>query len=172
MAGLQAKFCIVQRCAVVSLPKGLEKLLVKYLGMLLDRFTDYTVAHKARLLPPGASGDDYHIAPKKTHVCGPLSQYLLIPKNRYKLTLLPGQQTSKERGVGWLVEDNSPESYDSLWGEEENLNEFREVCGGVRRRGKQGPRRVSGKYDFRGCNHTGGRLCRGRPDVGYRGKIP
>lgn len=134
MAGLQANFGLEQRRVVMKLPKGPEKFLVKYLSMLLDRFTDYTVAHKARLLPPGASGDDYHIAPKKTHVCGPLSQYLLIPKNRYKLTLLPGQQTSKERGVGWLVEDNSPESYDSLWGEEENLNEFREVCGGVRRR--------------------------------------
>ena len=75
---------------------------------------------------------DFDILPKDTHVFGAANKYLLVPKNRYKMILLPDQEVTKDFGVGWLTEANTPESYDQLWGNEENLKDFREEAGGIR----------------------------------------
>jgi len=76
--------------------------------------------------------NQYDYIPKGTHVFGPASQFLLVPKNRYRVVLLPDQEISAERGIGWITEDNSPEAYDKLWGNAEALETFRAESGHVR----------------------------------------
>jgi SAM-dependent methyltransferase len=67
----------------------------------------------------------YDYMPKGTHVSGPADSYLLVPKNRYRVVVLPEQSRRFEDGVGWLTEDNSPEGYDLLWGNGTNLEIYR-----------------------------------------------
>jgi SAM-dependent methyltransferase len=67
----------------------------------------------------------YDYVPKGTHVSGPADRFLLVPKNRYRVVVLPEQPRRFEDGIGWLTEDNSPEGYDLLWGDETNLEVFR-----------------------------------------------
>ena len=74
----------------------------------------------------------YDYTPKGTHIAGLASQYLLVPKNRYRLVLLPDQKITAERGVGWITEDNSPDSYDRLWGDADALEKFRAESGHAR----------------------------------------
>lgn len=76
--------------------------------------------------------NQYDYVPKGTHVSGAASQFLLVPKNRYRLVLLPDQEVTAERGVGWITEDNSPESYDRLWGSTEAIEAFRAENGHAR----------------------------------------
>jgi SAM-dependent methyltransferase len=76
--------------------------------------------------------NQYDYIPKGTHVFGPASQFLLVPKNRYRVVLLPDQEVSAERGIGWITEDNSPEAYDRLWGSAEALEVFRAESGHAR----------------------------------------
>lgn len=67
----------------------------------------------------------YDYMPKGTHVAGPADKFLLVPKNRYRVVVLPEQPKRFEDGVGWLTEDNSPEGYDQLWGNGSNLEIYR-----------------------------------------------
>ncbi len=76
--------------------------------------------------------NQYDYVPKGTHVFGPASQFLLVPKNRYRVVLLPDQEVSAELGIGWITEDNSPRAYDQLWGNAEALETFRAESGHVR----------------------------------------
>lgn len=69
--------------------------------------------------------NQYDYTPKGTHVSGAANHFLLVPKNRYRLVLLPDQEITAERGIGWITEDNSPEAYDRLWGSAEALEIFR-----------------------------------------------
>ncbi|MGM4918959.1 class I SAM-dependent methyltransferase [Tardiphaga sp. 813_E8_N1_3] len=75
---------------------------------------------------------EYDYVPKGTHVFGPADRFLLVPKNRYRAVLLPGQERRTELGVGWITEDNSSEGYDLLWGEADNLHEYRIEADSVR----------------------------------------
>jgi SAM-dependent methyltransferase len=83
---------------------------------------------KFDVLPKG----EYDYVPKGTYIHGPADRFLLVPKNRYRVVLLPDQERRSDVGVGWLTEDNTPESYDLLWGDEEALKQFREEGDGIR----------------------------------------
>ncbi len=50
------------------------------------------------------------------------------------MTLLPGQERSADRGVGWIAEDNTPEGYDRLWGSEEARTQYLAEANGARTR--------------------------------------
>jgi SAM-dependent methyltransferase len=76
--------------------------------------------------------DQYDYVPKGTYVYGPASHFLLVPKNRYHLSLLPGMEVSDQYGVGWITEENTSSSYDLLWGEDSILESFRMEGGHVR----------------------------------------
>jgi SAM-dependent methyltransferase len=78
------------------------------------------------------SKDPYECIPKGKYVYGPADRFLLVPKNRYRVVLLPAQERERSMGVGWLTEDNTPEGYDLLWGDDKALREFREEAGGIR----------------------------------------
>lgn len=90
-----------------------------------------TRLHPTEVVPYSTPGWDhipqgqYDYTPKGTHVCGPASKFLLVPKNRYRIVLLPEQSRRFEDGIGWLTEDNSPEGYDLLWGDGANLQVYR-----------------------------------------------
>ena len=79
-----------------------------------------------------APKEQNRIIPREGYVAGPLESYLLLPKNRYRLELLPGQAPLAEWGVGWLTEANTDEAYDALWGDQDNLRRFREEEKGIR----------------------------------------
>lgn len=66
-------------------------------------------------------------------VSGPLEHFLLVPKNRYRLTRLPGAPVRLEYGIGWITEDNTPAAYDSLWGDPVALETFTAEGDGIRR---------------------------------------
>ncbi|MGM5050304.1 class I SAM-dependent methyltransferase [Tardiphaga sp. 604_B6_N1_1] len=68
---------------------------------------------------------EYDYVPKGTYVFGPADRFLLVPKNRYRAVLLPGQERRNQFGVGWITEDNTSESYDLLWGQADNLHQYR-----------------------------------------------
>lgn len=68
---------------------------------------------------------EYDYVPKGTHVSGPADRFLLVPKNRYRLTLLPEQESDAAQGVGWITEANTPHAYDRLWGDPGALEAFR-----------------------------------------------
>ena len=70
--------------------------------------------------------------PKGSYVSGPADRFLLVPKNRYRVVLLPDQPRSNALGVGWVTEDNSPEGYDLLWGDAKHVDAFRLESGHVR----------------------------------------
>jgi SAM-dependent methyltransferase len=76
--------------------------------------------------------NQYDCVPRGTCVFGAFDKFLLVPKNRYRVLLLPNQVTSSSLGIGWITEDNDPSSYDKLWGDSGNLALFREEAGGVR----------------------------------------
>ena len=107
------------------------------LPMRFRRFLARVLRHGASLLDKNRIPDDSNVAfdlvpknqydyvPKGTYVFGPADKFLLVPKNRYRVKLLPNQVITDELGVGWITEDNSAESYDRLWGDESNLKEFR-----------------------------------------------
>jgi SAM-dependent methyltransferase len=80
------------------------------------------------VLPKG----EYDYVPKGTYVYGPMENFLLVPKNRYRATLLPGQTINGDLGIGWITEENTPEGYDSLWGDNENLAAFRAEADHIR----------------------------------------
>ncbi|WP_413430181.1 class I SAM-dependent methyltransferase [Synechococcus sp. Cu2B8-bc1011] len=93
-----------------------------------DNIWDSINLNKFDILPKGM----YDCLPKDTCVFGPSDQFLLIKKNRYQVKLLPGQLPSSELGVGWITESNTPEAYDLLWGDKNNLQQFRNECHGIR----------------------------------------
>ena len=68
---------------------------------------------------------EYDYVPKGTYVFGPADRFLLVPKNRYRAVVLPGQERRTEFGVGWITEDNTSEGYDLLWGQADNLHQYR-----------------------------------------------
>ena len=76
--------------------------------------------------------NQYDCLPKDTCVFGAIDKFLLVPKNRYKTVLLPGQTANSNLGVGWITEDNSVAAYDQLWGDEGNLEAFRTEADGIR----------------------------------------
>lgn len=98
----------------------------------------YRIAHRSRIAAIDLSQYDmiqkglYDYVPKGSHVYGPRSEFLMIRKNRYRLSLLPGQEKRTEYGVGWLTEDNAASSYDQLWGDGHLLSKFRSEGDGVR----------------------------------------
>lgn len=79
-------------------------------------------------LPQGV----YDYVPKGKYIFGPADRFLLIPKNRYRTVLLPDQAKSASDGVGWITEDNTPASYDLLWGNTSHLEAFRAESNHVR----------------------------------------
>lgn len=78
--------------------------------------------------------DQYDFIPKGKNVTGPADRFLLVPKNRYRLTLLPGQQATDALGIGWLTEDNTPDGYDRLWGSASAIATYKDEGSGVRER--------------------------------------
>jgi ubiquinone/menaquinone biosynthesis C-methylase UbiE len=70
--------------------------------------------------------------PRDEYVYGPRSEFLLVRKNRYRISLLPGQEKLSRQGIGWLTEDNSPEGYDELWGSDEAVAQFLSEADGAR----------------------------------------
>lgn len=78
--------------------------------------------------------NQYDYVPKGQYVSGPVNSFLLVPKNRYRIALLPGQERKSDCGIGWLTEDNTPEGYDLLWGDPDALEKFRTENDGVRDR--------------------------------------
>jgi 2-polyprenyl-3-methyl-5-hydroxy-6-metoxy-1,4-benzoquinol methylase len=98
----------------------------------------YRVVHQSRVAHGDLSNFDvvekgvYDYVPKGTHVYGPKSDFLLIRKNRYRVSLLPGQPMQTEWGVGWITEDNAAASYDRLWGDDQLLARFHAEGEGVR----------------------------------------
>lgn len=107
------------------------------LKCVMRRFP-YRVVHRSRVAPGDLSNCDivekgaYDYVPKDTHVYGPKSDYLLLKKNRYRVSLLPGQPKQTEWGVGWITEDNAAASYDRLWGDDDLLAQFHAEGDGVR----------------------------------------
>jgi ubiquinone/menaquinone biosynthesis C-methylase UbiE len=87
-----------------------------------------------RVLPFGVSLETHKIVPNEGYVSGPLSHFLLVPKNRYKITPLPGVGDLPDRAIGWIVESNTPESYDRLWGDPVNLARYRTEAANIRTR--------------------------------------
>ncbi len=106
---------------------------------VLRRFP-YRVVHRSRVAPGDLLDFDvlekgvYDYVPKGTHVHGPKSDFLLIRKNRYRVSLLPGQSMQTEWGVGWITEDNAAASYDRLWGDDDLLAKFHAEGDGVRKK--------------------------------------
>lgn len=78
--------------------------------------------------------NQYDFLPKGKYVFGLADRFLLVPKNRYRMELLPNQEkyASTEMGVGWVTEDNTAEGYDLLWGDSSNLEAFRAESNHVR----------------------------------------
>jgi SAM-dependent methyltransferase len=62
---------------------------------------------------------EYDYVPKGTHVFGRAERFLLVPNNRFRAMLVPGQELRTDLGVG------CSERYDLLWGEADNLHQFR-----------------------------------------------
>lgn len=77
---------------------------------------------------------EFDILPKGKFVFGAADQFLLVRKNRYRVNLLPGQEATADFGIGWLTEQNTPQSYDRLWGDESAVAAFRAEADGVRER--------------------------------------
>jgi len=102
----------------------LRRLLARVLRSVANRLT----ADDFDLIPKG----QYEYIPKGTYVFGPTDKFLLVPKNRYRVKLLPNQIISDDLGIGWITEDNSSEGYDQLWGNESNLDAFRAEAEQVR----------------------------------------
>lgn len=106
----------------------------------LARRFPYRIAHRSRVAADNLSRYDlvekelYEYVPKGTYVYGPRSECLIIRKNRYRISLLPGQEKRTDCGVGWITEDNSASSYDQLWGDDKILSQFRSEGDGVRAR--------------------------------------
>lgn len=75
----------------------------------------------------------YDCLPKGECIFGAKSQFLLVPKNRYRVVLLPGQEINQSLGVGWITEDNSPQGYDKLWGQADKLHAYRSEADGIRK---------------------------------------
>lgn len=100
----------------------------------------YRIAHRSRVAANNLSSYDvvekglYDYVPKGTYVYGQRSEFLLIRKNRYRLSLLPDQAKREGCGVGWIAEDNTASSYDELWGNDDLLSRFRAEGDGVRTR--------------------------------------
>jgi SAM-dependent methyltransferase len=70
------------------------------------------------------SRDTHRVVPLDGFLVGEVEHFLLVPKNRYRLSLLPGQSLRTDWAVGWLTEENTPEGYDALWGTDEALERF------------------------------------------------
>lgn len=105
-----------------------------FLRRLKSRWTSRSSPRQADTAKVEIDPALYDILPKGQFVFGPATQYLLVRKNRYRVTLRPGEDVSAEYGVGWLTEDNSPGGYDLLWGDEANLAAFLAEGHGVRER--------------------------------------
>lgn len=118
----------------------LPRLLRAVFG-LVRRFP-YRVVHRSRLERLGSEAERYDLVekgrydyvPKGLYVFGPRSEYLLVRKNRYRVVLRTGEEKLTGCGVGWLTEDNTAESYDQLWGNDEALTQFRTEADAVRER--------------------------------------
>ncbi len=111
---------------VIVLLNKFRYLLAKWLKRIANRL--YHSENNFDLIPKG----QYDYVPKGTYVFGPADQFLLVPKNRYRATLLPNKTISDDLGIGWITEDNSAKSYDQLWGNESNLEVFRAEAEHVR----------------------------------------
>jgi SAM-dependent methyltransferase len=66
-------------------------------------------------------------------VSGPLEHFLLVPKNRYRLTRLPNAPLRIDHGIGWVTEDNTPDAYDALWGDPAAIETFTAEADGIRK---------------------------------------
>ncbi len=97
----------------------LRSALARLLGLAAERLDPASESFDR--IPKGA----YDYVPKGTCVFGPADRFLLVPKNRYRVVLLPGQSAGAELGVGWITEENTPDGYDRLWGDAGNLEAFR-----------------------------------------------
>ena len=104
---------------------------LNWIGVKLLKYSIRLGKSKNSLYQP-IKPKEFDILPKGTHVFGAANKYLLIPKNRYRVVLLPEQEMTKDFGIGWITENNTPESYNQLWGNEQNLKEFREENDGIR----------------------------------------
>ena len=104
---------------------------LNWIGVKLLKYSIRLGKSKNSLYQP-IKPKEFDILPKGTHVFGAANKYLLIPKNRYRVVLLPEQEMTKDFGIGWITENNTPESYNQLWGNEQNLKEFREEADGIR----------------------------------------
>jgi SAM-dependent methyltransferase len=76
----------------------------------------------------------YDYLPRGQFVFGAADRFLLVPKNRYRVSLLPGEATSDALGVGWVTEANTPEGYDQLWGSGKAVEAYMAEGAGVRER--------------------------------------
>ncbi len=118
---------------------GWIRRIAAALRKALGRFP-YRIVHRSRVAAGDLSKYDvmekgmYDFVPKGTHVHGPKSEFLLIRKNRYRLSLIPGQSKRTDCGVGWITEDNAATSYDQLWGDQTLLSQFHAEGEGVRRK--------------------------------------
>jgi SAM-dependent methyltransferase len=103
--------------------------LIRRIRSIWVRLVPYRIVQRSGL----AASENSNIILKNQYDCipkgcvyGPADQYLLVPKNRYRLSLLPGQKVSGDVGVGCLTEENTPDGYDLLWGDDEAVARFRE----------------------------------------------
>jgi 2-polyprenyl-3-methyl-5-hydroxy-6-metoxy-1,4-benzoquinol methylase len=126
------------RCLAKRMTDWVEDGMAKL--RVFARYFPYRLVHRSRVAPEDLSRYDvvkkgqYDFVPKDTHVYGPKSEFLLVRKNRYRLSLLPDQPKRLDCGVGWLTEDNAAGSYDELWGNRELLSQFRTEGDGIRER--------------------------------------
>ena len=74
----------------------------------------------------------HRLVPRSGFLVGDIEHFLLVPKNRYKLTPLPGVGLRTDYAVGWLTEANTPEAYDQLWGNDEVVNRYTQEDNGIR----------------------------------------
>lgn len=101
------------------------------LRRIVQRFP-YRIVHRARLSAVAVDPDRFDVFEKGRYVHLPPDEFvyglrrdfLLVRKNRYRVSVLPGQEKLSNQGIGWLTEDNTPESYDQLWGDEAALAQF------------------------------------------------
>ena len=113
------------RCQLAGFLKCLAHFLT--IGVDTSQYENKNSKHNYDLIPKG----HYDYIPKGC-VFGSAKDFLLIPKNRYRVKLLPRQKISDELGIGWITEDNSSDSYDQLWGTASNLEAFRAEAGHIR----------------------------------------
>ncbi|WP_158904633.1 bifunctional 2-polyprenyl-6-hydroxyphenol methylase/3-demethylubiquinol 3-O-methyltransferase UbiG [Burkholderia sp. L27(2015)] len=109
----------------------LRKLIARLLRSIAFRLSpEFADNIDYGLEPYSADGWDhipqgqYDYVPKGGYIYGLANKFLLVPKNRYRVVLLPDQTRTTDLGIGWITEDNSADGYDQLWGDSSNLEAF------------------------------------------------